>query len=627
MSLAAQAISLIVGVAGGFAILVCAKHLTGRAQKAVQVPVKTNSVHHEASEIETNRNPLLIIGLDQGLSDDSDAPITRQEKVHRTVQSLAAHIQEYEASKAPKLEPRFLSPLSISSSSHPRSPWSRARLGIVIPENRSSTISASSNSPTSASSFPRLQLQHTSTQTHSPRSTTSTVSATTHFSHLERKSAVSEPHSNSHKSSPTASTVVAHQEDCINGLNDTLNLPYGINEVVAEFGRVEEESAKLQECDFLNDAEVTAQHMWDTKQLVNLLFSYTMEEEERDAVIHRSIQCNHCQNQIRGIRYNCFNCVDYSLCATCENLGDVHIKTHVFVKIKTPLPPSKEMNGFGVPQFYPGINLSGWSLEVEASKVNRGCHFEEEEIKGLFQQFLSLATVQPSKDLPGGITRETFDLCIGALAKEKNLINDRIFAFFDRDGDGVVAFPEFVSGLGIMTKGTPEEHVFKGYDLNGDGVLSRLELRKMFKAYYDLSMQLVSQYVRDLGSPLSGQFPVRASIGYRAFQESRRRSKASLTTIGSSPIVEIGDTVNLSPTGSGGNLKAGEKDAESCFNEMVDLPAIEMMSQDAVDEMVEAMFVAAQAHDASSITFEEFERAVVQDNSFVLWFDSLGSVF
>jgi Ca2+-binding EF-hand superfamily protein len=42
---------------------------------------------------------------------------------------------------------------------------------------------------------------------------------------------------------------------------------------------------------------------------------------------------------------------------------------------------------------------------------------------------------------------------------EKNLITERIFAFFDRDRDGIITFPELVDGLSVLCKGNLDEKI------------------------------------------------------------------------------------------------------------------------------------------------------------------------
>ena len=58
-----------------------------------------------------------------------------------------------------------------------------------------------------------------------------------------------------------------------------------------------------------------------------------------------------------------------------------------------------------------------------------------------------------------GIDNETFEQCLGPLGLEKNLITERIFAFFDQDRDGVISFTELVGGLSVLCKGNLDEKI------------------------------------------------------------------------------------------------------------------------------------------------------------------------
>lgn len=78
------------------------------------------------------------------------------------------------------------------------------------------------------------------------------------------------------------------------------------------------------------------------------------------------------------------------------------------------------------------------------------------EIIGFYDQFKSLSTVDTED---GGITKDTFEKCLGTLKKESQLIVDRIFLFFDHDKDGIISFEEMVKGLSILSKGTMEERI------------------------------------------------------------------------------------------------------------------------------------------------------------------------
>ncbi|KAJ1969702.1 hypothetical protein IWQ62_000458, partial [Dispira parvispora] len=55
-------------------------------------------------------------------------------------------------------------------------------------------------------------------------------------------------------------------------------------------------------------------------------------------VVHHNVFCGNCRREIRGVRYRCANCNDFSLCSACEAY-EVHDPDHIFLKLKKPLDP------------------------------------------------------------------------------------------------------------------------------------------------------------------------------------------------------------------------------------------------------------------------------------------------
>ena len=72
--------------------------------------------------------------------------------------------------------------------------------------------------------------------------------------------------------------------------------------------------------------------------------------------VHKHVACAHCKAEpIVGIRYKCVNCPSYDLCEECEQQALVHHdRTHLFIKIRIPIPalilPHKPL----LDVYYPG---------------------------------------------------------------------------------------------------------------------------------------------------------------------------------------------------------------------------------------------------------------------------------
>ncbi|KAF9581823.1 hypothetical protein BGW38_001032 [Lunasporangiospora selenospora] len=255
---------------------------------------------------------------------------------------------------------------------------------------------------------------------------------------------------------------------------------------------------------FLMD-EFTDKH--EGLQLMNLLYAIAEDQAVKEGHIHRGITCNSCRTvPIRGIRYKCVNCQDYDLCEGCE-AAEVHLRSHVFMKIRIPIPPLANSRTKKLPPFYPGVPQGSMSTpEHLIQELQQKTHFDSVELDAMYNQYLSLSTLDQDG---GGITRLTFEQALGPLGLEKNLITDRIFKFFDQDDDGYISFKEMACGLSVLCKGNFDEKIdfaFRGYDLDGDGFVSKEELYEMFKAYFYLSMELIRDVVRTMENDLMGGF-------------------------------------------------------------------------------------------------------------------------
>lgn len=69
----------------------------------------------------------------------------------------------------------------------------------------------------------------------------------------------------------------------------------------------------------------------------------------------------------------------------------------------------------------------------------------------------------------------------------------RLFSVFDKDKNGKIDFKEFVVGLSVCCRGTLGERIkflFRVFDVDGDGTISREEMRQILTATSSLRTEL-----------------------------------------------------------------------------------------------------------------------------------------
>ncbi|KAK3187191.1 hypothetical protein K4F52_004095 [Lecanicillium sp. MT-2017a] len=231
--------------------------------------------------------------------------------------------------------------------------------------------------------------------------------------------------------------------------------------------------------------------------IVNLLFRVSEDNARRNGCVHRGCQCNSCgMVPIRGIRYRCANCPDFDLCETCESQG-VHTKTHIFYKIRIPVPPfgRRQMQ----PVWYTGDPESCRRAVPRGimAKLSRETGFERPELEAFWEQWTFMANTEWRDDPDQfcvAMDRKTFERCLvptgGSGHSAPNLIHDRMFAFYDSNNDDLIGFSEFLHGLSYRKRKDKLQTVFDGYDIDGDGLVNRRDFLRMFRAYYVLYKQM-----------------------------------------------------------------------------------------------------------------------------------------
>ena len=88
---------------------------------------------------------------------------------------------------------------------------------------------------------------------------------------------------------------------------------------------------------------------------------------------------------------------------------------------------------------------------------------------------------------------------------EPNLLYDRMFNFYDTDSNGLIGFREYVLGIAYLRRPDKQSslgRVFLGYDLDGDGYVSRRDFIRMISAKYAIQKRLVEDSIRTAESDM-----------------------------------------------------------------------------------------------------------------------------
>ncbi|KAF2834313.1 hypothetical protein M501DRAFT_944491 [Patellaria atrata CBS 101060] len=242
----------------------------------------------------------------------------------------------------------------------------------------------------------------------------------------------------------------------------------------------------------------------DAQNLKSMLYYIAEDQARQDGYVHRGVTCNACDMKpIRGVRWRCANCPDYDLCSDCEASG-VHIKTHVFYKIRIPAPSSTRQ---AQPVMYPGKpTLMATYLPAEVKK--RLCFetkFEPAEVDAYWDQFTCLANTIWEADpdgLRGAIDRKAFDKSFAhfyaSMPPIPNLIYDRAFSLYDSNADNYIGFSEFLTTLSVLQSRQPNKKlrkIYNGYDLDGDGLVSRRDFLRIFRANFALQREITREAI------------------------------------------------------------------------------------------------------------------------------------
>ena len=122
--------------------------------------------------------------------------------------------------------------------------------------------------------------------------------------------------------------------------------------------------------------------------------------------------------------------------------------------------------------------------EEDISAFQETCGWSTEDIQKYFDNFL--------KDHPSGkIKPKEFKKIMKDVLPKKNAkaMQEHVFRVYDSNNDGVIDFEEFMTVYHMACQGSPEEiltRLFRIFDVNGDGKISEKEMKKLVKSMYGL---------------------------------------------------------------------------------------------------------------------------------------------
>ncbi|KAJ8103819.1 hypothetical protein POJ06DRAFT_242875 [Lipomyces tetrasporus] len=359
----------------------------------------------------------------------------------------------------------------------------------------------------------------------------------------------------------------------------------------------------------------------DAERIINLLSHIAVEQKRRNAFVHRGVSCNVCRaNPIKGLRYRCTQCDDVDLCEKCEAM-DAHLPTHILYKIRIPIPvlynPDLTQKACYPGKAYYLSKLPNRLSQKFVTYFSKTTHFNPFEIEALYEQFKSLTVVDYPDDpyeIFGGINYDTFKKLTSRLGSTPNLVTSRIFAIYDTDQNGIVGFKEYIEGMSALTQGTRKErlrYVFRGYDVDGDGYVTKINMLDMFAGYFELSNDLVSFMLRSIEDAFVG---VQQEIvsGHQPISSVFSSAIPSLTD--QPPATQPDDKSHDDDWLT--NMPAVEDEDlgwDDTFNDAEADAELRKLSLNAIEDLVSEIFVAATpANPEKGLSWEEFSTVALE---------------
>ncbi|KAI8066281.1 uncharacterized protein B0P05DRAFT_553685 [Gilbertella persicaria] len=117
----------------------------------------------------------------------------------------------------------------------------------------------------------------------------------------------------------------------------------------------------------------------------------------------------------------------------------------------------------------------------ENNILSKKTHFTKKEIHDLRHKVDS-STKSSRSSITQEVFKETVKKYVPSVSSNDDAFLEQLYSAFGGDNNNSLDFSEFVDGLSVFMKGTPEEKLtlsFKLYDVNHDGYLTSAELERV----------------------------------------------------------------------------------------------------------------------------------------------------
>ncbi|KAJ1970113.1 hypothetical protein IWQ62_000152 [Dispira parvispora] len=348
------------------------------------------------------------------------------------------------------------------------------------------------------------------------------------------------------------------------------------------------------------------------QRIMDFLSAISEDQSRRDGYIHRGTGCDRCGvTPIRGIRYHCSNCPDYDLCEDCE-VESAHPLNHIFLKIRIPVPTLCSPRTPLLRVMYPGPVIPAQTMNMaRLNELHRRYDMNVNEIMALYDQFRVLARMYDENTI--GIDRATFYSCLGSIGISRSLIAQRTFSMYDQDQDELLSFEEMVFAIYLGTRAKKEERIpliFQGYDVDGDGYISREDLTLVFDSFLQVHRMTLQDVI--------------VSVESMVLDSRRLQLSQPISAAFTSSIPEESEPLASSPPETNYIPPPIEDEPHPAIPQW---PILQALSQNSVAEMVHQTFSSVQLEDPDKISLEEFKMCVQQDGRLLTWFEILSPPF